>query len=129
MATIHKRFKINASADKVWEKMSDFSNVHTLFNMLSNAQLNGDVRVCRTADGGEMKELMVSADHLQKRLVYSITESPFDFEFHCASWQAIAEGSHTIFEWYTDLKPDGMASIIEEVIDSERENIIRGLED
>ena len=71
MATIHKQFKINASVDQVWEKMSDLSNVHTLFDMLANAELKGDIRVCRTQDGGELKELMVNIDPDQKRLVYT----------------------------------------------------------
>ena len=71
MATIHKQFKINASVDQVWEKMSDLSNVHTLFDMLANAELKGDIRVCRTQDGGELKELIVNIDPDQKRLIYT----------------------------------------------------------
>lgn len=127
MATIHKQFQVNAPIEQVWSKMSDLSSVHTLFGMLQNTALEGDQRVCRTQDGGELKELIVSIDPGQKRLVYAITESPFNFEFHCASWQAIPNGESTIFEWYTDLKPDALAGTIEQVIESEQQNIIQGL--
>lgn len=98
MATIYKRFEIHASVNQVWTKMPDLSHVYTLFGMLANAELQGDTRVCRTQDGEQLKKLIVSVDPNQKRLVYSITESPFDFEFHCASWQAVPNGDGTIFE-------------------------------
>ena len=62
-----------------------------------------------------------------KNWYYAIIDSPFNFEFHGASWQAIPDGEGTIFEWYTDLKPDGVADTIEYVIDGEQDNIIRGL--
>lgn len=127
MATVHKQFKIDAPADQVWAKMSDLSGVHFLFGMLENATLDGDTRTCTIAEGGELKELMVSVDPELKRLVYSIVESPFGFSFHSASWQAIPDGEGTIFEWYTDVKPDAAASMLVDVIDNERENIIRGL--
>ncbi|MEM8676722.1 MAG: SRPBCC family protein [Cyanobacteria bacterium P01_G01_bin.67] len=127
MATIHKQFKINAPSDRVWQKMSDLTGVHSLLGMLTNAELYGDTRVCQTQDGNSLKELIVSVDSKQKRLVYAITESPFSFEFHVASWQAIPDGDSTVFEWYTDLKPDNLAETIELIIDGEQENIINGL--
>ena len=127
MATIHKQFTIDAPIDRVWSKMSDLVGVHSLLGMLTNAEVDGDIRVCQTKDGASLKELIVSVDSEQKRLVYAITESPFNFEFHSASWQAIPDGDGTIFEWYTDLKPDRLAETIELIIDGERENIIKGL--
>lgn len=127
MATIHKQFKINSPIDKVWEKMSDVSNIHTFVSMLANSELQGDTRVCTTQDGAQIKELIVSIDSNQKRLVYGITESPFDLQFHSSSWQAIPDGDATIFEWYTDVKPDEMADAMGQMIEGERENIIKGL--
>lgn len=127
MATIHKQFKINAPSDRVWSKMSDLAGVHSLLGMLTNAKVDGDMRVCQTHNGASLKELIVSVDNKEKRLVYAIIESPFNFEFHSASWQAISDGDRTIFEWYTDLKPDRLAETIELIIDGERENIIKGL--
>ncbi|MEM6433405.1 MAG: SRPBCC family protein [Cyanobacteria bacterium P01_D01_bin.115] len=127
MATIHKQFKINAAVDHVWKKMSDVSNIHTFLSMLANSELQGDTRVCTTQDGAQVKELIVSIDSDLKRLVYGVTESPFGLEFHSSSWQAIPDDDGTIFEWYTDVKPDGMAEAMEQMIEGERENIIRGL--
>lgn len=127
MATIHKKFKINAPIDRVWSKMSDLAGVHSLLGMLTNAKVDGDTRVCQTQDGVSLKELIVSVDKEQKRLVYAIVESLFNFEFNSASWQVIPDGDRTIFEWYTDLKPDNLAETIELIIDGEEENIIKGL--
>ncbi|MEM7762362.1 MAG: SRPBCC family protein [Cyanobacteria bacterium P01_A01_bin.40] len=127
MASIYKQFQINAPSDRVWSKMSDLGEVHGLLGMLTDAKINGDTRICKTQSGNSLKELIISVDSEHKRMVYAITESPFNFEFHVASWQAIPDGDSIIFEWYTDLKPDNLAETIEIIIDGAQENIINGL--
>lgn len=127
MATIHKRFQLDTSLEQAWEKIRATDQVHSLFNMLVDATVNGDQRVCQTADGSELVERIITVDDDAKRIVYSITDSPFNFEFHSASWQVFEQDGHTIFEWYTDLKPDPAAKVINQVIESERDTLVAGL--
>lgn len=127
MATIHKRFKIDAPVEQVWVKMADLSGVHALFGMLDDAEMEGNSRICKINGGGTLKELIVSVNPDLKRLAYSIIQSPFGFDFHSASWQAIEDGDGTTFEWYTDVKPDEMAGMLDDIIENEKDNIVRGL--
>lgn len=73
MATAHRRFRINAAPDAVWKKMADLEGVHELMNMLKSAKVDGDRRVCKTADGGELHERIIAVDPERRRLVYTIT--------------------------------------------------------
>lgn len=127
MATVHRRFTLNTSADSAWQKIRATQNVHKLFDMLVDAEVDGDKRVCRTADGGELVERIITVDDDARRIVYTITDSPFDFEFHSASWQVYEQDGKTVFEWYTDVKPDPVAEMLIGVIDGEKDNIVAGL--
>ena len=127
MATLVKTFEIDAPLDRVWARVADVGAVSDLFAMLADASVDGDVRTCNTVDRKQLKELIVSIDDIHKRLVYSVTESPFGFHFHSASWQLEPAGPKTRLVWHTDVKPDAMVAALEPVIDSEIPNIVRGL--
>ncbi len=127
MATIYKRFVLDTSADSAWQKVRATQNVHELFGMLVDARVDGDQRVCRTTDGGELVERIITVDDAARRIAYTITDSPFGFEFHSASWQISEHGGETVFEWFTDVKPDPIAEVLDVVIDGEKNNIIAGL--
>lgn len=127
MATIKKQLEIAAPIDRVWKNVSDLEGVKNLFSFLTDAKVDGDTRACSTADGHELRELIVSSDPALRRLVYSVIDSPFGLEFHSASWQLEESAGNTVLTWYTDVKPDTAAPMLEQVIDSELENIVSGL--
>lgn len=127
MATILKRIEIAAPVAAVWEKVSDLGGVHRLMSFLESATVEGDRRVCTTHDGGELRELILGVDAENHRLAYAITDSPFGFEFHSASWQLRASPGGTVLEWFTDLKPDSFAELVSQTIDGELKNIAAAL--
>ncbi|MEO0600794.1 MAG: SRPBCC family protein [Myxococcota bacterium] len=127
MATIKKTLEIAAPIERVWERVADLEGVRNLFAMLADASLDGEVRTCRTVDGQQLKELIVSCDPELRRLVYAVVDSPFGFDFHAASWQLEPVAGGTRLTWYTEVKPDGAAAVLEPVIDGELPNIAAGL--
>ena len=124
MATIYKKLKVNAPSDKVWRKVADVGGVHKLLGVITESHLEGDTRYCTTAQGGTLKERIVSIDNNLKRISYSITSSPFGFEYHASSWQVTADGDGSIVEWFTDVKPDTAAEGLGQLIESEGGNIV-----
>jgi len=106
MATIRKTIDINASPENVWAKISDIGGISRLIGFLSDSKVSGDARVCTMADGGVLKEEIVSIDADLHRVVYSITESPLNLSFHVASMELEPTPTGTRFTWTTDLKPD-----------------------
>jgi hypothetical protein len=127
MATIYKKMKVNASVDHVWNKVSDVGGISNLMNVLSESHVEGDKRVCTTQDGGKIEEQIISVDNNLKRVSYTITNSPFGLDFHTSSWHVTPEGNGSLVKWFTDVKPDSAAGMLNEVLDGELENITKGL--
>jgi hypothetical protein len=111
----------------VWRKVSDFGGIHKILGVIAHSEAEGDGRVCTTADGAKIEERLVSLDDKLRRVAYAITASPFGFDFHFSSWRVGSNGAGTILEWITDVKPDEAAAALGEIIEGERDNIVRAL--
>lgn len=120
MATVQKVIDVEASVEDVWDKIANVGSISDLVGFITESQLNGDVRVCKMADGGILEEKIISVDHALRRVAYCIINSPLDLEFHSASMQVVPKGGSASVIWITDLKPDSMAeqfdTIFEEAV-------------
>lgn len=128
MATIHKQFTFDTDLETAWSKISDVEGVASLISLVTDATVEGDRRVCTTVDGGRLDERILAVDDELKRVAYSIVDSPFGLEFHAASWQLRADGDRTVMDWFTDVKPDAMAEVLEPAIEEERAGFVASIE-
>lgn len=129
MATITREFVLDVPPDTVWSRISDVGAVNQLIDFIGEVTVNGDHRTCALGEQGTLDELIVSVDPDDRRLVYSIQQSPFGFEHHSASMQAAADGEgRTRFLWITDFKPDAVAPALEEALDQAVASIKRVLD-
>lgn len=117
MATLQKVVEVATSADAVWKKIADVGGISNLIGFLTESKMDGDKRVCKTADGAVLDELIVSIDPDLKRVAYSITDSPFGFEFHAASMQVSSKGSGAVLTWTTDVKPDAAVQALDPIFE------------
>lgn len=107
MASVYREFDVEAPVEKVWSAISDVGAPNKLITYLGETTLEGDRRSCSLGDMGRLEELIVSVDDENRRLVYSVRESPFNLIHHSASMQALPNGDGmTRFVWVTDVKPD-----------------------
>lgn len=128
MATITREFVLDVPADAVWNRISDIGAINELIDFLGEVTVEEDHRTCALDDGGTLDELIVSVDPDRQRLVYSIRQSPFGFDHHSASMQAVADGDgRTRFVWITDFKPEAAAPALEGAIDEAVASIKRAL--
>lgn len=127
MATIFKKITVDASLATVWRNVKDLEGIKNLLSIVASSKVEGDKRVCVLQDGGRLEESILGIDETAYRLAYAITASPFDFEFHSASWRLFPEGDGTALEWWTDIKPDSAAPMVEQLIDSERDGMAAAL--
>ena len=109
MATVQKVIDVEASVEDVWDKIANVGSISDLVGFITESQLDGDIRVCKMADGGILEEKIISIDNALRRVAYCITNSPLDLEFHAASMQVVRKGKGASMIWITDLKPDSMA--------------------
>lgn len=127
MATIRKEVELPVSVESVWAKLADLEGVASMISFLEDAQVDGDRRVCAMSDGGKLEELIVSVDPSLHRVAYTITGSPFGFEFHAASMEVIATATGCRFVWTTDVKPDQIADALRPIFDAEMTNVATAL--
>jgi hypothetical protein len=79
MASIRKEITLSNSAARVWDAMRDFHAVHTRVApgfLIDNKPEDG-ARLLTFANGAVFRELLVSCDDQQRRLVYAIAQPPF----------------------------------------------------
>ncbi len=126
MASIYREFDVDAPVEKVWAAIADVGAPNKLITFLGEVTLEGDRRSCQRGDMGKLEELIVSVDDENRRVVYSIRESPFNFTHHNASMQALPNGNGgTRIVWVTDVKPDEAAA--PELVDAAVESIKEAL--
>ena len=116
MASIRKIIELDAPAERVWNALADFQNVHTRVapGFLLGSEPDGDnARIVHFANGTSAKETLVTADAAHRRLVYAIAAND-RIAHHNASAEVVPEGDRRCrFIWTTDVLPDALAAYID----------------
>jgi carbon monoxide dehydrogenase subunit G len=112
MASIIREVEIDARPEEVWAALRDFGALHERLvpGFVVDCRLDGDdTRIVRFFNGAVAREVLIGIDDTQRRLAYSVVESPLGFAHNSASAQVFAEGAERCrFVWITDLLPDGL---------------------
>lgn len=114
MASIRKAITLSNSGSRVWDAMRDFQAVHTRVapGFLVDNKPEPGARVLTFANGAVFRELLVSCDEQQRRLVYAIPQPPFTT--YSAAVQIFDEGAeNSRLEWTVDFLPNELAEHIE----------------
>jgi hypothetical protein len=112
MASIIREVEIDARPEEVWAALRDFGALHERLapGFVVDCRLDGDdTRIVRFFNGAVAREVLIGIDDTQRRLAYSVVESPLGFAHNSASAQVFAEGAERCrFVWITDLLPHGL---------------------
>src|SRR5262245_31818870 len=107
MASIHQHFRVDRDAGSVWEAVRDFGAVHerVAVGLVTAARLDGAVRTVTFVNGTVAKEILVDADDVRRRLVYSVIESPLGLTHHQATVEVVSVSGESgcEFVWTTDV--------------------------
>jgi hypothetical protein len=123
MATIIKEALVDASPDDAWDALRDFGAVHERLvpGFVVDCRLDGDdARIVTFFTGGVAREVLVGVDDAARRLAYSVVEGPLDSTHHNASAQVFAAGdggTRTRFVWITDVLPDAVAAVTDQLME------------
>lgn len=110
MATIHLETELAIPSDQLWATVRDVGNISGMLNIIAESSLDGDQRSCTLGDGAALTETILAVDDDNRRMAYTITDSPFPIEAHAASMQVFDAGNgRSTFRWITDIKPDALA--------------------
>lgn len=118
MATIFKEILVDARPDDVWSAVRNVGEVKRMVpGLITDSHLDGDSRVVTFANGAVVRELIVSVDENLRRVVYAITESPFNATHHNASMQVFENGGGSRVVWITDVVPDALLPTVSGIVD------------
>ena len=107
MASTRKQVTVEVSAETAWAAVRNVGEVHKLFApVLVDAQLDGDTRTVRFANGMVVHEHILDVDDERRRVAYAATDGP-GMTYHHASMEIVEEGpGRCVFVWITDFLPN-----------------------
>lgn len=118
MATYVKTARVQAPVAAVWEAIADVGNVPRLTGMITESRMEGDTRYCTLAQGGELRETVLSVDPALRRVAYRIHTSPFPIEEHASSMVVTEDDGAARVTWTTDFTPDSAMAVFAEAADA-----------
>jgi hypothetical protein len=106
MASIYRQLAIDVGSDTAWAALRLVGDAHKLFApVLVDAQLDGDTRTVRFANGMILHERILDLDDEKRRVAYTAVDGP-GMTYHHASMQVVPAGpGRCLFVWITDFLP------------------------
>jgi len=113
MASIRREVRIDARPETAWAALRDVGALHTRLvpGFVVDTRLEDGARVVTFANGMVARELIVTVDDEERRVVWSVVGGPMTH--HNGAAQVLANGaSGCRFVWIADLLPDDVAPAI-----------------
>jgi hypothetical protein len=113
MATIRQEIFIEARPETAWDAVRDVGALHTRLvpGFVVGVRLEDGARVVTFGNGSVAREVIVSIDDDERRLVWTIVGGKMTH--HNGAVQVFAEGAAACrFVWTTDLLPNEVAPAI-----------------
>lgn len=128
MASVRKEIDIAAPAAQVWDALRDVGALHTRlvpgFVLDTKLETDPPARVVTFGNGVVARELIVSVDDTERRLVWSVVGG--SFTHHNAAAQVFDTGSGRCrFVWIADVLPDAAAAHVAGLMDHAVQTIRR----
>ncbi len=123
MASIHVEATVDVTPDELWSRVADAGRVSELLDVVAESSLDGDIRSCTLADGRPLIERIITVDHDNRRVAYTVLEG-MPVEHHAASMQVLAAGDgRATLRWITDVAPDEVAERLGPLFQAEMEGL------
>lgn len=113
MATIRKEILIDASPETVWSAVRDIGAIHTRLapGFVTDVRLEESARIVTFGNGIVARELIVSVEDTERRLVWSAVGGRMTH--HNGAAQVFVHGAGSRFVWTADLLPAEVAPSID----------------
>lgn len=99
---------VDAPPDEVWAFIGDPTTVPRWYPKYASVEVDGDSRVLRTAEGGELHERLLERDDARRFYSYSVV-SGAPVSTHLASFEVVPEGAGSRIRWATQAEPSDPA--------------------
>jgi hypothetical protein len=127
MTRVYVSGTINLPVEKVWAYARDFNGHHDWHPIIAESHIEGGkpsdqvgaIRNFKLADGGHLRESLLSFSELDRSFTYDIIVSPLPVKNYIATFtcKPVTEGNKTFVEWTAnfDTLPENEADLQERV--------------
>lgn len=122
MASLYRDIPLNSDAARAWATLRDSRNIARVFaGVLTDAQVDGDLRTVTFANGNVVQERIVTVDDERMRVAYTVCGP--NFEHYAASMQIVvdevdeATGRCRLL-WVCDFLPEERRALVEPLMDA-----------
>jgi hypothetical protein len=127
MAKVYVSGVIDAPVEKVWAYARDFNGHHEWHPLIAESHVEegkpsdqvGCVRNFTLANGGKLREMLLTFSDLDRFFTYNIIVSPMPIKDYIATFRCkpITEGNKTFVEWMAEFEvgPEHEAQIKQQV--------------
>jgi carbon monoxide dehydrogenase subunit G len=113
MPRLRNEIEIEAGADEVWSLVADLTATPEWIPGIVEARVEGDGRVCRTADGQEIHERVTTSDD-DRTLTYEQSRVPLPIEGSRGTIHVVDDGKGSRVEWEAEFDaPDEVAAMVD----------------
>lgn len=116
MPTVRKEIFIDRPPEQVWDAVRDVGAFHLRLvpGYTQNTLLDGNERTLILPNGDAVRELIVSVDEEERRMVFAVKEGRMPLVHHNASFHVLPDGDRgSKFVWTTDFLPEDLAPQIQ----------------
>jgi carbon monoxide dehydrogenase subunit G len=114
MPRLHNSIAIDAAPDEVWSVLGDLAATPEWIPGVVSADVNGSDRLCRTADGNEIRERIVDYSAEDRLLSYEQSHVPMPIEGSRGSLRVVPDGARANVEWEAEFEAsDEVAAMVD----------------
>ena len=99
MPTLRNEIRIDAGPDAVWAVLGDLAATPEWIPGVVEASVEGERRVCRTADGQEIRERILDYSEAERRWSYEQSQVPLPITGSRGTLRATADADGTRVDW------------------------------
>src|SRR4051812_33191496 len=117
MGTIRKEILTLAAPDRAWDALRDVGALHTRLvpGFVVDTRLEPGARVVTFANGAVVRELIVTLDDANRRLVWT-SKSELTTHYNSAAEVSVDTEGRTRVQWTSDFLPDDARARLDEMM-------------
>jgi len=123
--------RVGAPPDDAWRVVGDLTGVDTWIPGVTSATVEGQRRLCETADGGQMLEQITSYSDIDRSYGYAHIQQPLPIENSRGTLSVQADGGGSLIRWEAEFDAPGaeIAQLVERAYRETLQSLARLLEE
>jgi carbon monoxide dehydrogenase subunit G len=114
MPSLRNEIAVAAPADEVWRILGDLRATPEWIPGVVEAEVDGAERLCRTVDGGEIRERITARSDEERSLSYEQTEVPLPISGSRGTLHVAENGAGSLVTWQAEFEAaDAVASMVD----------------